>query len=113
MASGGWAVWDCDCDDALDDTVCDGVVVKLLPSGDWVDNTVCGSVESKLTASGGGAARDSAGEGALDNAVIDVGGSVGWFEGGSIGVRPAVVVDSESNGGSVTSNLARRSSTMA
>ena len=78
-----------------------------------VDDTGCGAGEVKLLASGGGAARDSAGEGALDNAVIDVGGSVGWFEGGSIGVRPAVVVDSESNGGSVTSNLARRSSTMA
>ena len=112
LASGGGAVRDCDCDDAPDDMVCDGLVVELLPSGEWVDNTVCDSVESKLTASGGGAARDSdccdaldntvgdcvvvellasggwaardcAGEGALDNAVIDVGGSVGWFEGGS------------------------------
>ena len=81
-----------------------------------VDDTGCGSGEVKLLASGGGAARDSAGKGALDNAVIGLGGtrwSVGWSEGGSIGIRPAVVVDSESNGGSVTSNLARRSSTMA
>ena len=44
LASGGWAVWDCDCDDALDDTVCDGVMVEPLSLDDWVDGTVCGPV---------------------------------------------------------------------
>ena len=34
LASGGGAAWDCDCDDALGGTRCDGVVGELLSSAE-------------------------------------------------------------------------------